>query len=81
MVLEIRRNRLDADGILSFNRASQRSGSEAAELPLAEVSFLDGALRKAGAGATLEEIGWTPMASYRLTAPRREAGAKRRNCR
>ena len=61
MVLEIRRNRLDADGILSFNRASQRSGSEAAELPLAEVSFLGGALRKIGAGAMLEEIGWTPI--------------------
>jgi hypothetical protein len=39
-----------------FNRASQRSG-KAAELRSAEASFLVGALSKAGAEATLEEIG------------------------
>ena len=46
---------------LSFNRASQRSGSGAAELPSAEASFLFWELKKVGSGATLEEIGWTPI--------------------
>ena len=47
--------------VVQFNRASKRSGNEAADLTSTEASFLVWALRKNGAGATSEEIGWTPI--------------------
>ncbi len=39
-----------------FNRASKRSENGVAELPSTEASFLLGAVRKLGPGATLEEV-------------------------
>ena len=57
---------LNQETATSFNRASKRSErAERRNCRQTGGAILVGALRKVGAGATLEEIGWTPISMRR----------------